>query len=76
MVDDLEIKKCYDDDGEIYWTVCNNNGKQENHTHFVEYRGAKMFKKLVENKEIPRNDYFKKSAKRVSIDKKYLKTLK
>lgn len=76
MIDKLEISKCYNDDGSEYWTVSNVNGEYENHTHFTEYKGAKMLKKIVERKEIPINPYFKQSALRVSIDLSYKNLIK
>ena len=75
MVDKLVISQCFNDDGSEYWTVSNANGEYENHTHFAEYRGAKMLVKLVEKLEVPTNPYFKQSALRVTINEKYKKLI-
>ena len=72
MEDILKIRKCGD-----YYTVYNKShlASNKNHTHFKEYKGAILLKKLVERKEVPRKPYFKDSALRVSIDEDYRKRI-
>lgn len=72
MKDKLKIKHC----GK-YYTVYNKSrlATYDNHTHFTEYKGAILLKKLVERKEVPRKPYFKDSALRVSIDEDYRKRI-
>lgn len=76
MVDDLYIIDC----GK-YLTIANGKGKEENHSHISkgnkkkQYEAAKCLINLVETKRIPKSNYFKDSALRLTLDKKYKKRI-
>ncbi len=70
MKDKLHIIDC----GK-YCVVSNMQGSYDNHTHIKKYKTAEVFVKLVRAKEIPRSDYLRESAKRVTLDDKYIEAI-
>lgn len=66
--------KIINNDG--YFTVGNQKGRRENHTHIKTKGTAKMLVKLMREQKIPKSQFLKLSAIRCTIDKKYQKKIK
>lgn len=54
------------------YVVVNENGEYKHHTHIKRYKTCEMFVKLVERKIVPKSSYLRSSAKRVTLDQKYI----
>lgn len=65
-----------------YLTIVNTKGKRENHCHINKgsqnkmYKTANMLIRLVRNKRVPRSDYLRQSAYRLTTDKRYRRDIK
>lgn len=66
MVDKLHIIDC----GK-YCVVSNMQGDYNNHTHIKKYKTAELLIKLVRAKRVPKSDYLRESAKRITLDEVY-----
>lgn len=66
-----------------YYLICNTEGCYSNHTHLKrfsktgdkEYNSCLTLIRLVERKQIPRNEYFIRSAMRLTLDEEYRNAL-
>lgn len=56
--------------------LINTAGQYKNHGHLKSLKTAKMMIKLVERRIVPKSDYLRTTALRVSIDEKYIQTIK
>lgn len=52
--------------------MVNANGEYKHHTHIKRYKTCEMLVKLVEKKMVPRSSYLRLSAKRITLDQKYI----
>lgn len=57
------------------YVVANCNGKYCNHTHLKKRSTCELLIKLVKRKEVPRSPYLRTSAKRITLDKKYIRAI-
>lgn len=57
------------------YVLYNIKGGESNHTHLGNYGVCKMLIKLICKEEIPRSDYLKESARRISRNDKYRKNI-
>lgn len=69
-MDKLKIIDCGN-----YYTVINTKGNYQNHCHVDRYSTAQMLCRLIKNQRVPDSDYLRESAKRVSIDWKYIEKI-
>ena len=58
-----------------YFTIANIKGGYDNHCHVKRKKTAKMLIKLMEKKRVPRSDYLRESAKRCTLDVKYIRDI-
>lgn len=70
MKDKLHIIDC----GK-YCVVANQAGEYKNHTHIKRYDTALMLITLVRNKRVPKSEYLRESAKRITLDDKYIEAI-
>lgn len=68
MVDKIRVINCGG-----YFTIVNESyyAKRKHHCHFNNKNHANTIKDLVEKKKVPRSNYFKKSALRLTINNEY-----
>lgn len=58
-----------------YHTVVNLNGGYNNHCHVRTRNTAELLVKLVQHKRVPKSNYLRQSAMRISLDEKYLNNI-
>ena len=66
MTDKLTIKQ--DCRG---YVVINENGGYGNHAHLDKYNTCKLLIRLIERKIVPKSEYLRGSALRLTLDEKY-----
>ena len=69
-IDKLKIINCGN-----YFTVINLKGEHENHAHVKKKSTAELLVKLIKRKQVPKSKYLRESAKRITIDKKYIQKI-
>ena len=69
-IDKLKIINCGN-----YFTVINLKGEHENHAHVKRKSTAKLLCKLIKRKQVPKSNYLRVSAKRITLDKKYIEKI-
>ena len=58
-----------------YFTIANLKGTYDNHCHVEREKTAKMLVKLMKKKRVPKSDYLRESAKRCTLDLKYIEKI-
>lgn len=58
-----------------YHTIINLNGEYENHCHVKTKNTAELLIKLIRRKKVPKSNYLRQSAMRISLDEKYLNSI-
>ena len=66
----FKIIQCKD-----YCTVANIDGSWDKHCHVKRKKTAKMLVKLMERKRVPNSPYLRESAKRCTLDLKYIEKI-
>ena len=69
-IDKLKIINCGN-----YFTVINLKGEHENHAHVKKKSTAELLVKLIKRKQVPKSKYLRESAKRITIDEKYIQKI-
>lgn len=69
-MDNLKIINCGN-----YYTVINAKGNYQNHCHVNKRSTAELLCRLIKSKKVPDSSYLIESAKRVSIDWKYIEKI-
>lgn len=58
-----------------YVTIANVRGSYDCHCHVKKLKTAKMLVKLMKKKRVPKSDYLRESAKRTTLDKRYIRDI-
>lgn len=66
----FKIIQCKD-----YCTIANVDGSYDHHCHVKRYKTAKMLVKLMKKRRVPKSDYLRESAKRCTLDTKYIEKI-
>ena len=70
-VDDLKTDKLKILNCGNYFTVVNLRGEEENHSHVKTFDTAELLVKVILRKQVPKSDYLRESARRVTLSERY-----